>query len=109
MWQGVADCVPVASAGKLKVKTDPWPVQLTTRIVPPCASTIIFAIGRPLPAPWTRYHLFFPLRIATECAMLLRSELQPPLGGRRRLSDWRLRLQVCGCWLVWHTTVRDRD
>src|SRR5580704_11925510 len=51
---------PSRFAGKLKVKTEPRPAQLTTRMVPPCASTIIFAIDRPMPVPGTRYLTFFP-------------------------------------------------
>src|ERR1700730_2856164 len=41
---------PSRFAGKLKVKTEPRPAQLTTRMVPPCAWAIIFGIGRPMGA-----------------------------------------------------------
>ncbi len=40
------------AAGKVKWKTDPWPSWLVTPIVPPCASTIAFAIDSPIPVPW---------------------------------------------------------
>src|SRR5450755_4512801 len=39
------------SSGRLKENTDPLPNWLTTPIVPPCASTITFAIARPMPVP----------------------------------------------------------
>src|SRR5436853_6140551 len=53
----------------------------------------------------TSSNLFTPP--STEPAMRrLRSKLQLPSAWRRRPSDWRLRLQPCGCWLVRHTTVR---
>ncbi len=39
---------------------------------------------------------------------LLRSERQPPSAWTRRPSDWRMRLQPCGCWPVRRTTVRGR-
>src|SRR5439155_16987677 len=56
-------------------------------------------------------HNFKPFHTSsTEPAMrLLRSKLQLPSAWRRRPSDWRLRLQPCGCWLVRHTTVRGLD
>jgi hypothetical protein len=38
----------------------------------------------------------------------LRSEQPPPLAGRRKPSDWRLRLRPCGCWPVLRTTAQDR-
>jgi hypothetical protein len=47
--------------------------------------------------------------LSTERAIqLLRSELQPRSRARRRPSGWRLQFRPCDCWLVWHTTVRDR-
>ena len=42
------------SIGKLNEKTDPCPSWLVTPIVPPCASTIALAMGRPMPVPCTR-------------------------------------------------------
>jgi len=42
------------SIGKLKVNTEPFAFWLTTSIVPPWASTIAFAIGKPIPVPGVR-------------------------------------------------------
>ena len=39
--------------GRVNEKTEPWPRWLVRLIVPPCASTIAFAIGRPIPVPST--------------------------------------------------------
>lgn len=38
--------------GIVNEKTEPSPNWLTTPIVPPCASTMTFAIARPIPVPW---------------------------------------------------------
>src|SRR5690348_15537274 len=48
------------AVGRLKVKTEPCPGRLTTLMVPPCNSTIAFAIGKPMPVPWTRDRCPFP-------------------------------------------------
>jgi hypothetical protein len=39
------------SQGKLNQNTEPLPNWLTTPIVPPWASTITFAMARPMPVP----------------------------------------------------------
>src|SRR5271168_3247680 len=40
---------------------------------------------------------------------LPRSERQPLSDARRRPRGWRLRLQPCGCWLAWRTSVPGQD
>src|SRR2546430_10315711 len=37
--------------GSVKLKVEPRPTSLSTKIWPPCASTICFTIGRPRPIP----------------------------------------------------------
>src|SRR5207302_590418 len=37
--------------GSEKLKTEPWPGSLVTQSLPPCASTIPFAIASPIPVP----------------------------------------------------------
>src|ERR1017187_6142225 len=44
----------ISANGSVKEKTEPWPRWLVTLIAPPCASTMAFAIGNPIPVPSTR-------------------------------------------------------
>ncbi len=41
------------SIGSVNENTEPWPRWLVRLIVPPCASTMAFAIGKPMPVPST--------------------------------------------------------
>ncbi len=42
------------SVGSVKEKTEPWPRWLVRLMVPPCASMMALAMGRPMPVPCTR-------------------------------------------------------
>src|SRR5581483_11632525 len=47
-------------SGSLNEKTDPCPSWLVTVIEPPWASTIAFAIDKPIPVPWLRSRCSWP-------------------------------------------------
>ena len=47
----VRNCYAVTATGKVNVKQLPWPGSLVTLMLPPCASTIPFAIASPRPTP----------------------------------------------------------
>ena len=51
-WGFSAYARKLFSSGRLNENTDPLPNWLTTLIVPPCASTITFAIAKPHPCSW---------------------------------------------------------